>query len=113
MPRFPTSRSPARWRRAPSAIPRGLASTSSAESILYREVGDLVRRAAKGFAGLGVRPGVRVGLMLPNTPYYVIAYYAVLAAGGTVVKHQPASMRRRSSATSSATPAAPSPSPST
>ncbi len=55
----------------------------------YREVGDLVRRAAKGFAGLGVRPGVRVGLMLPNTPYYVIAYYAVLAAGGTVVNINP------------------------
>ncbi|HLJ19428.1 MAG TPA: AMP-binding protein, partial [Stellaceae bacterium] len=32
----------------------------------YSEVGDLVHRAAKGFAALGVRPGVRVGLMLPN-----------------------------------------------
>src|SRR5579864_211858 len=55
----------------------------------YNEVGELVRRAAQGFARLGVRPGVRVGLMLPNTPYYVIAYYGVLRAGGTVVNINP------------------------
>jgi len=55
----------------------------------YREVGELGRRAAKGFAALGVRAGVRVGLMLPNCPYYVIAYYGVLAAGGTVVNINP------------------------
>ncbi len=60
----------------------------------YHEVGDLVRRAAKGFATLGVRPGVRVGLMLPNTPYYVIAYYAVLRAGGTVVNINPLYVER-------------------
>src|SRR5690348_3748416 len=44
----------------------------------YSEVGALVRRAAKGFAREGVKKGVRVGLMLPNSPYYVIAYFAVL-----------------------------------
>ena len=55
----------------------------------YEEVGELVRRAAQGFARLGVRPGVRVGLMLPNSPYYVISYYAVLRAGGTVVNINP------------------------
>src|ERR1043166_7005492 len=38
----------------------------------YHETGDLVRRAAKGMAALGFGPGVRVGIMLPNTPYYVI-----------------------------------------
>jgi len=32
---------------------------------------------------------VRVALMLPNTPFYVIAYYAVLRAGGTVVNCNP------------------------
>ncbi len=55
----------------------------------YAEVGALVRRAAKGFAALGVGKGTCVGLMLPNSPYYVIAYYAVLAAGGTVVNFNP------------------------
>jgi long-chain acyl-CoA synthetase len=55
----------------------------------YAEVGALARRAAKGFAALGVRPGTRVGLMLPNSPYYIIAYYGVLIAGGTVVNFNP------------------------
>jgi long-chain acyl-CoA synthetase len=55
----------------------------------YAELGKLVHRAAKGFQSLGVGKGTRVGLMLPNTPYYVIAYYAILEAGGTVVNINP------------------------
>ncbi|PWC54322.1 long-chain fatty acid--CoA ligase [Azospirillum sp. TSO22-1] len=55
----------------------------------YREIGALVDRAAKGFQEMGVRKGVRVGLFLPNTPYYVICYYGVLKAGGTVVNFNP------------------------
>jgi long-chain acyl-CoA synthetase len=55
----------------------------------YREIGRLVDHAAAGFQRLGVGPGVRVGLLLPNTPYYVICYYAVLRAGGTVVNLNP------------------------
>ena len=55
----------------------------------YREVGDLVARACKGFQDLGVAKGVRVGLFLPNTPYFVICYHAVLKAGGTVVNYNP------------------------
>lgn len=37
----------------------------------------------------GVTKGSRVALMLPNTPFYPIAYYAVLRAGGTVVNCNP------------------------
>jgi long-chain acyl-CoA synthetase len=55
----------------------------------YRQVGELVDRAAKGFQALGVGRGVHVGLLLPNTPYFVICYYAVLKAGGTVVNFNP------------------------
>jgi long-chain acyl-CoA synthetase len=55
----------------------------------YGTLADLVNRAAKGLAALGVGKGVRVGLFLPNTPYYVIVYYAVLKTGGTVVNFNP------------------------
>jgi long-chain acyl-CoA synthetase len=55
----------------------------------FREVGDLVARMAKGLRKLGVVHGTRVGLFLPNTPYYVICYFAVLKAGGTVVNFNP------------------------
>jgi long-chain acyl-CoA synthetase len=55
----------------------------------YREVAQLVDHAARGFQELGVGKGVRVGLCLPNCPYYVISYYAILKAGGTVVNFNP------------------------
>jgi long-chain acyl-CoA synthetase len=55
----------------------------------YAEIGRLVDRAAKGFQALGVGREVRVGLLLPNSPYFVIAFYAVLKAGGTVVTLNP------------------------
>jgi long-chain acyl-CoA synthetase len=55
----------------------------------YGELADLVNRAAKGFAAHGVGKGTRVGLFLPNTPYYIVAYYGVLKAGGTVVNFNP------------------------
>ena len=55
----------------------------------YRELLDLARRAAKGFQALGVGPGVHVGLHLPNTPHYVVAFFGVLMAGGRVVNFSP------------------------
>ncbi|HJV86329.1 MAG TPA: long-chain fatty acid--CoA ligase [Noviherbaspirillum sp.] len=55
----------------------------------YRELAVLVDRAAKGFQQLGVQPGVHVGLYLPNTPHYVISFFAVLKAGGIVVNYSP------------------------
>ena len=60
----------------------------------YREIGDLVHRAAKGFQQIGVGPGVHVGLFLPNTPHYPIAFFGVLKAGGTVVNYSPLDAER-------------------
>jgi long-chain acyl-CoA synthetase len=57
--------------------------------INYRELRALANRAAKGLQLLGVRPGIHVGLYLPNTPHYVIAFFGVLKAGGTVVNYSP------------------------
>jgi long-chain acyl-CoA synthetase len=45
--------------------------------------------AAQGFLDIGVRPGTRVGLFLPNTPHYPVAYYGALLAGATVVNFSP------------------------
>lgn len=55
----------------------------------YREVGELVRRAARGLQDMGLKPGDRFGLCLPNTPYFVILYFAVLRIGGVVVNFNP------------------------
>ena len=55
----------------------------------YRELHGLVERFAAGLRRLGVQPGVHVGLFLPNTPHYIVAFFAVLRAGGVVVNYSP------------------------
>ena len=52
----------------------------------YKRASD---RAAAGLQKLGVGPGVNVGLYLPNTPHYLIAFFGVLKAGGRVVNYSP------------------------
>lgn len=55
----------------------------------YREFGSQVERVAARLVELGVRPGHRVALLMPTCPQHVIAFYAVLMAGATVVEHNP------------------------
>jgi long-chain acyl-CoA synthetase len=55
----------------------------------WAEIGALADRAAAGLQGLGVVKGARIGLCLPNTPYFIIMYYAILKAGGIVVNFNP------------------------
>ncbi len=59
------------------------------KSLTYKEIGALSDRAAKGLAALGVREGVKVGLLLPNSPTYIVYFFGVLKAGGTVVNFNP------------------------
>jgi long-chain acyl-CoA synthetase len=50
---------------------------------------EMLNEGAARVAGLlkerGLKPGDRVGIMLPNVPYFGAAYYGVLRAGGVVV----------------------------
>lgn len=55
----------------------------------WAAIGLAVNRLAAGLQKEGVVKGTRVGLFLPNGPYFLIAYYAVLKAGGTVVNFNP------------------------
>jgi long-chain acyl-CoA synthetase len=54
----------------------------------YGALGELVDRFACGLQKL-IKPGDRVGLLLPNCVYYPVAYFAVLKCGGTVVNCNP------------------------
>ncbi len=47
----------------------------------YRELDAAVSRLAGGFAGLGLVPGDRLGLHLPNWPEFGLAYYAAQKCG--------------------------------
>jgi long-chain acyl-CoA synthetase len=59
------------------------------KSYTYAQIGELADRAAAGLQRLGVKKGAKIGLCLPNTPYFVVMYYAILKAGGTVVNFNP------------------------
>lgn len=51
----------------------------------YAEVNGAANKIANGLAKLGVEPGQKVAIMLPNTPHFVLCYYAILKLGATVV----------------------------
>ena len=57
--------------------------------VTYASLDHEIDRLAAALAQLGVRPGAFVALALPNRPEHVIAFYAVLRLGATVVEHNP------------------------
>jgi len=55
----------------------------------YSQLRDAAGRATCLLASLGVAPGDRVALMVPNVPAFPIAFYGALGAGATVVPMNP------------------------
>ncbi len=57
---------------------------TATRSLTYAELDDLSARAAAGLRARGVTPGAKVSLYGPNSWQWVVAYHAVLRAGGVV-----------------------------
>jgi len=57
--------------------------------ISYKEMDALTDRLAAGLADLGIKKGDRVGIIIPNTPQFVIVYFAILKLGAIVVANNP------------------------
>lgn len=74
---------------AAATSPNNPCTTFLGRTLTYAEIGSLVARAAAGLQQLGVVKGTKVGLFLPNTPTFVVYYYAILKAGGVVVNYNP------------------------
>jgi long-chain acyl-CoA synthetase len=55
----------------------------------YAAIKEQSDRLAASLQRLGVQPGDRVALLLPNSPQFVIAYYAILKAGAVVTPLNP------------------------
>jgi long-chain acyl-CoA synthetase len=77
--RFPNA--PALTFRLPGA-PAGI-------TMSYAELLGQVERFGEVLRGLGVKPGDRFGMVLPNCPQYVIGYFAALRIGAVVVGNNP------------------------
>ncbi len=58
-------------------------------SLSYAELYDRVLRFSQGLIKLGVKKGDRVALMLPNSPQFIISYFAILKAGAVVANTNP------------------------
>ena len=57
--------------------------------ISYRELHSRVNRAASGLRGLGVCPGDRVAIHLPNIPEFAVAYLGAVKIGAIAVSVNP------------------------
>ena len=57
--------------------------------LTYAELSDAAGRMTALLAALGVAPGDRVAIMLPNVPAFPIAFYGALGAGGIAVPMNP------------------------
>src|SRR5215207_7842070 len=57
--------------------------------VTYQQLDDASARIAALLESKGFEAGDRVGIMLPNVPYFAIVYYGVLRAGGVVVPMNP------------------------
>ncbi|MBI5932180.1 MAG: long-chain fatty acid--CoA ligase [Chloroflexi bacterium] len=58
-------------------------------AISYKEMNEISDRVAGALVAMGVKKGDRVGIFMPNTPQFVMAYFGILKAGGVVVATNP------------------------
>jgi long-chain acyl-CoA synthetase len=61
--------------------PDAVAITASESSLTYRDLDDRVNALCHGFDDLGLRPGDRVGCLLPNSPELLETMFACFRAG--------------------------------
>jgi long-chain acyl-CoA synthetase len=58
-------------------------------ALTYAQLGALVERFAAALSKLGVKKGDRVAVMLPNSPHFIIAFFAAMRLGAIVVNTNP------------------------
>ena len=80
--------------RSASVWPENTAIAFLGKHLTYRELLHEAERFSAVLTSLGVSRGDRVGLLLPNSPQYVIAYYAAVRIGAVVVGNNPLYTKR-------------------
>jgi long-chain acyl-CoA synthetase len=80
--------------RTATEYPGSVATIFFGAKLTYGQVNDQANRLARALQGLGVRPGDRVAITLPNCPQFMVALFGVLKAGAVAVPLNPAYMAR-------------------
>ena len=65
--------------------PGNVAVIFNEKKMTYAELNAAANMFANGLTKLGIKKGDKVALMMPNLPYFPIAYYGILKTGATVV----------------------------
>jgi long-chain acyl-CoA synthetase len=66
-------------------LPRHTAIINGDQRVSYAELNAATNRLAGALTALGMHPGQKVLLMLPNIPEFAVCYYGIIKAGGVVV----------------------------
>jgi long-chain acyl-CoA synthetase len=75
--------------RTVAARPDGVAIKVDDSELSYAALDEATARVVGLLRAKGVQPGDRVGIMLPNVPYFPVCYYGALRAGAAVVPMNP------------------------
>jgi fatty-acyl-CoA synthase len=75
--------------RTARTVPNQNALVYEGKSISYEELNGKVNRFAHGLLGRGLQVGNKVATLFPNCPEQVLAYFAILKAGGVLVPLNP------------------------
>lgn len=75
--------------RAAEQNPDAACTIFNGATISYSEMDTITDRLAAGLAGMGITKGDRVAVFIPNTPQFVMAYFAILKLGAIVVAINP------------------------
>lgn len=81
-------------RHAATVLPHRTAIRYGRQQWTYEQLNYDAVRCAAMFQKIGLRPGDRVGILLPNVPEFIIAANAVWRAGGIVVALSPLMVER-------------------
>lgn len=74
--------------------PENIAVTFFGKKLTYKKFSESVDRFATALSDLGIKKGDKFSIFLPNCPQFVIAFFAALKIGATVVNTNPLYVER-------------------
>ena len=75
--------------RSADSFPNQTALNYMGKRITYRDLNEMVNRFARALLDMGVKPGDKIAVCLPNIPQVIIANLAILRIGAVAVQNNP------------------------
>jgi len=91
---YPVTSLPLILEKNAKSFPDNIATEFFGAKLTYSQLWDHVLRLANGLKKIGAGEGTKIAIMLPNSPQCVMAYYAALWLGATVILTNPLYVER-------------------